>query len=135
MLLTAAGRPARMTYAQVKDDISLSSFKIVATEGRTLTSNPPVTPVGPLDSCRATRALALMNEVEPFVSITRTYLQMTIQRAACRLFILKIAGRTFGRRPNRESERDTGLLTAAEVLTLYTRISRLARIAGSYVRI
>jgi len=117
------------TYAQVKDDISLSSFKIVATEGRMLTSNPPpVIPVGLLAP-----SAHLMNEVESFVSITRTYLQMAIQRVACRcLYWRSLEGRSV---EDTWGERGMALLTAVEVLTLHIRILRLAGIVDNHVRI
>lgn len=71
----------RDSVGQVKDDISLSSFKIVATERR-LTSGFSI---GHSRRCsRRATSTRLMNEVEPFVSITRTYLQMVVQRVACR---------------------------------------------------
>lgn len=128
-----------MTCAQVKDDISLSSFKIVNQRGREgggrkrLTSNPPpVTPVAPLSRdfgshswMKSSRLFLLRVHICKWLS--------SAWRVRCLYWRSFMEGRSVEDR--RERERRYGLLTVAEVLTLRTRISRLARITDNHVRI
>lgn len=136
LLTSAAGIERGDVDAQVKDDIFLSSFKIVATEGRMLTSNPR--PVSCPSRCpclyrRRVTLTRLVNEAVPFVSITRTYLQMAIQRMCARVcatcLAVCIEDRWKDVRSKTRARERHGLIDAVEVLTLRTRISRLARIA------